>query len=533
MNEHKDVIEENRKRVKKELKKFHKDLTEVPLTYEKEETSHENVRDILGKLSITQKEQAKELIKLRKAKESYIDYLKLVFPNYVWTPFHTFLAMVCETAVHRVEKGEKVRIILSVPPRHGKSETVTKTLPSWFVGRNPDKNAILTAYNADLAEKFEDANRQKTRELGKSVFGIEISESQDNKTLYQIKNHTGGVMGVGIQGGITGNGGELIIIDDPYKNSQEANSVATRKMIEQIYRDSIYTRTQGKGNAIILIQTRWHEEDLAGTLSLEDDWIVINIPCICDNPLNDPLKRKEGQTLCPELGFDADWAIQTQKSVGLKVWNALYQGHPSIEGGEIFLRNTIKYYTEATLPPNFDEEIMSCDLSFGGVKQSNDPCAIQIWGRVGANHYLLVRVKKRMNFTEMCNMIKLLSEGHPFARKKIVEKKANGQAVIDSLNSVIGGFEEFDPKMVDKVGRANAITPYFESGNVYFPDKTIDKTIGEMVEEMMKFPNSEHDDEVDAMTQYLNTWQYRSSGRLVKDKEVIRLANAWRNLKGI
>ena len=136
-----------------------------------------------------------------------------------------------------------------------------------------------------------------------------------------------------------------------------------------------------------------------------------------------------------------------------------------------------------------------------------------------------------MNFNEMCNMIKLLSEGHPFARKKIVEKKANGQAVIDSLNSIIGGFEEFDPKMVDKVGRANAITPYFESGNVYFPDKSIDNTIDEMVEEMMKFPNSQHDDEVDAMTQYLNSWQYRSSGKISTDKAVMRIADAWRNYR--
>lgn len=532
MNEkNKEIIKKRKADVKKELKRFHRDTDGEPISYAQEENAHIDIKNILDKLTNAQKDQAKELIRNKKAKFSYIEYLKYVFPNYIWTPFHIFLANVCETVVHRVEKGEKVRIVLSIPPRHGKTETITNTLPSWFVGRNPDKNAILTAYNADLAEKFEDANRQKTRLYGKDIFGIEISDSQDNKTLYQIKNHKGGVMGVGIQGGITGNGGELIIIDDPYKNSQEANSPATRKMIEQIYRDSIYTRTQGKGNAIILVQTRWHEEDLAGVLSKEDDWIVINIPCVCDNPLSDALKRKDGQTLCPELGFDAEWAIQTQKSVGLKVWNALYQGKPSIDGGSIFLRDKIKFYNSATLPPFFDEEVMSCDLSFGGIKQSNDPCAIQIWGRVGANHYLLKRIKKRMNFNEMCNMIKLLSEGHPFARKKIVEKKANGQAVIDSLNSVIGGFEEFDPKMIDKVGRANAITPYFESGNVYLPDKSIDNTIDEMVEEMMKFPNSQHDDEVDAMTQYLNSWQYRSSGKISTDKAVMRIADAWRNYR--
>lgn len=414
-------------------------------------------------------------------------------------------------------------------PTHN-SETVTKTLPSWFVGRNPTKNAILTAYNADLAEKFEDSNRQKTRQFGKDIFGIEISESQDNKTLYQTKQG-GGVMGVGIQGGITGNGGELIIVDDPYKSSVDANSPATRKLIEDIFRDSIATRLQGKGNALIIIQTRWHEEDLCGKLAKEDGWLVINIPAVCEDEKHDVLHREKGTTLCPELGYDTLWVEQQKKQSGEKVWEALYQGHPSIDGGEVFKRDDIQYYTKATLPPNFDEETISCDLSFGGIKHQNDPCAIQVWGRVGANHYLLKRIKKRLTFNEMCEMIKIISAEFPNARRKIVEKKANGQAVIDSLNSVIGGFEAYDPKMVDKLGRANAITPYFNSKNVFLPDKTIDNSIEEMVDELMKFPNSEHDDEVDAMTQYLNCYQYRHSGKICVDEYFAGIRKAFGGIK--
>lgn len=506
------------------------------------EKKQETFDNFANNLTENQKQQALEQIKVVKARNNYIDYLKLVYPNYILTQFHKFLALICDTAIKRVEKANmpnatqedikkgRIRILLSVPPRHGKSETITKTLPSWFIGRNPTKNAILTAYNADLAEKFEDSNRQKTREYGKKVFGVEISETQDNKTLYQLKNG-GGVMGVGVQGGITGNGGELIIIDDPYKNSVEANGPATRKLIEDTFRDSIYTRLQGKGNAIIVIQTRWHEQDLCGILAKEQGWVVINIPCVCDDEKHDPLKRKLGETLCDELGFDYEWALQTQKSVGKKVWEALYQGHPSIDGGEIFTREMIKYYTKTTLPPNFEEITMSCDLSFGGIKKQNDPCAIQVWGRVGANHYLLKRIKKRYTFNEMCNTIKLVSASYPQLRRKIVEKKANGQAVIDSLNSVIGGFEAFDPKMVDKVGRANAITPLFESGNIFLPSKDIDDTIDEMVEEMMQFPNSDHDDEVDAMTQYLNSYSYKYGGRICTNSYIKVLNNALRGIK--
>ena len=205
-------------------------MSDVSTNFQKEEQISYDVKSVLAKLTETQKQQAKQLIQMRKAKESYIEYLKYVNPSYVWTKFHIFLAMVCDSVVKRVEKGEKVRIVLSVPPRHGKTETVTNALPKLVCWRNPDNNAILTAYNADLAEKFEDANRKKTREYGKDIFGIEISESQDNKTLYQIKGRKGGVMGVGVLGGITGNGGELIIIDDPYKNSQDANSPTNRKL---------------------------------------------------------------------------------------------------------------------------------------------------------------------------------------------------------------------------------------------------------------------------------------------------------------
>lgn len=511
----------------KEIQKYHQS-NDLPREVDR---AVFEAQEFYNGLSESDKIQLSKQLTYRKAKNNYIDYLRYAFPNYTFTRFHIFLATVCQTIVERVEKGQKVKVLLSVPPRHGKSETITKTLPSWFVGRNPDKNAILTAYNSDLAEKFEDANRQKTRDFGKDIFGIEISDSQDNKTLYQIKGHSGGVMGVGIQGGITGNGGELIIIDDPYKNSVEANSGSIRSLIENIYKDSIYTRLQGKGNAIIVIQTRWHEDDLCGMLSKEEGWITINIPCVCENEKKDVLKRKVGETLCPELGFDVEWANITKKNVGLKVWEALYQGHPSIEGGEIFTREMIKQYKACDLPSNFEEQVISCDLTFGGKSQSNDPCAIQVWGRVGANHYLLKRIKKRMSFNEMCDTIKIVSSNFPLARKKIVEKKANGQAIIDTLNSVIGGFEAYDPKMESKISRANSVVPYLQSGNVWLPCKEIDKTIDEMIEEMMKFPNSTHDDEVDAMTQYLINWNYHCNGRLCGSNAFEELNDIWRGIK--
>jgi len=495
------------------------------------------VSSFVNSLSDKQKEVAVRASKCRKAQNDYSEYIQYINPTYKMTKFHKFLCNVCDGAVKRIENNQKdlanarrTFICLSVPPQLGKSITVTKTLPSWFVGRNPDLSAILVAYNGDYAVRFSDANRQNTREFGKEVFGIEISETQDTKDRYEIKGHKGFVYGAGINAGITGNGCELLIIDDPYKNSNEANSKTYRESISNVFKDSCLTRLHA-GGVCIVIHTRWHEEDLIAELSKQDNTIVINLPLVCENEETDPLHREKGQTLCPELGFGSIYVEETKARVGLKVFNALYQGKPSIEGGEIFKRDTVKFYTRATLPNVFDEQCISCDLSFGGIKKANDPCAIQVWGRVGSNHYLLKRIKKRLTFVEMCEMIRIVSAEYPLARKKIVEKKANGQAVIDSLNNEIGGFEAYDPKMTDKVGRANAITPYFDSGNVFLPSVDIDRNIDEFVEELLKFPNSEHDDEVDAMTQYLNVWQYKTSGRLLKDDGYLGIANAWKGLK--
>lgn len=496
--------------------------------FAQEDEKNSDIQTLAGSLSNAERERALKQVKYRKAKDNYINYLQLCFPTYIWTPFHIFLAKICQSVVQKIEKGEDVYVCISTPPQHGKSETLTKTLPSWFVGRNPDRNAILVSYNDDFASLFGDANRNKTEEFGKDVFGIEISDSMNSKMQYEIKGHRGGVISRGFMGGITGNGGSLIIIDDPYKNSVEANNPTIRNQKLQIYKDSIRTRCRGKGKGIIVIQTRWHEDDLIGVLSKQSGWYYINIPCICDTTPDIHLHRKLGETLCPQLGFDAKWAEETKREVGLKVWEALYQGHPTIDGGEIFTRGMIKHYTSQTLPNDFQEITMSCDLSFGGKEKNNDPCAIQVWGRVGANHYLLKRIKKRLTFNEMCDTIKVVSATYPTCRRKIVEKKANGQAIIDSLNNVIGGFDAYDPKMTDKISRANSVTPYLEAGNVWLPSEEIDPTINEMEDEMMKFPNGAHDDEVDAMTQYLINYEYHTSGKIETNRGFITFAKAIR-----
>jgi predicted phage terminase large subunit-like protein len=332
-------------------------------------------------------------------------------------------------------------------------------------------------------------------------------------------------MSVGITGGITGNGGRLIIVDDPYKNGEEAYNANIRDKVETMFRDSVLTRAEGKGNAIIVVHTRWHEEDLIGKLSKEDSWIVINIPEVADGGF-DVLGRKKGEMLVPELGRDKNWAEATYKSVGKRVWNSLYQGKPSIENGNLFQRHMFKFYTKSDLPTVFDDVVQSWDLAIDN-KSSSDYVAGQVWGRKGGNHYLLKRIKKRMSFTETIDLIKQMSATYPQARRIYIEKRANGGAVIETLNKEIGGVVAINPKE-SKVARASAITPYFEAGNIFVPHEQLDKNIEDYIQEFMRFPNSDHDDEVDSTTQYLNEIRYSNSGKIVLGSNIERINRAFR-----
>lgn len=422
-------------------------------------------------------------------------------------------------------------------PTHN-STVVTKTLPSWFVGRNPKRWAILTAYNADIAEEFSDNNRQLIKNHGAEIFGIETNTSQDNKTLFQvhkigdkeIPSSDSGIMGVGISGGITGHGGSLIIVDDPYKNSTEAENPNIRANISRVFKDSVLTRARGKGNAVIVIHTRWNEDDLIGELEKTGDWITINIPCVWEKGIDKLLHRKVGETLCPELGFDGEWAMRTEKAVGKRVWNALYQGKPYSDNGEMVSRDNIKFYDKKSKPLAFEEITLSCDLSFGGKNANNDPCCFTVIGRNGGNHYILDVINKKLSFTEALERIRYLCGRYPI-KKKLIEKKANGQATIDSLNREIGGFVAFDPGSKSKIERLQNCLPFFEAGNMYFPDESINSEIDDLVEQLIRFPNTTHDDFVDTLSQYLLNYEYKYGGKIATDTRFKVFADAIRGLK--
>jgi predicted phage terminase large subunit-like protein len=437
------------------------------------------------------------------ARKSFSFYLELVHYGKYRPAKHHFL--ICE-ALERILDGKLKRLMVFMPPRHGKSQTITESFPSYFNGKNPNKRTIVVSYGDELAREFGRKNKQKIDEFGKELFDIELDKSNHSATNYSIKDNIGGAFYTGIMGGITGRGADLLIIDDPIKTRQEAESETYRNRVYEEYQSSLTTRLMPNGS-IIIILTRWHYDDLAGRIlekegRVEDGglWEVINLPCEAEE--NDPLGREIGEPLWSDFGYNQAWIEEKKIAVGSRTWFSLYQQRPSPESGDIFKRQWIKFYKSL---PNLDEQVISVDASFKDTKKA-DFCVMQCWGKKGADKYLIDQIRDRMSFTTTLNSLRSFCAKHKNAHTKLVEDKANGTAVIDTLKREISGLIPIEP-MGGKEVRANAVSPQWEAGNVYLPHPDIAPWVNDLIEEMLHFPNGKNDDQVDAMTQALARWE--------------------------
>ena len=437
-------------------------------------------------------------------RENYASYCYFVHKGkWIDTHFHKFLANKIQSFVETQTGNPYDILVLSCPPQHGKSLTVTETFPSWYIGKYPDRRCIIACYNDDFAGKFGRRNKQKITESGQFIFNIKLNKSSDRDM--EIADHDGSIITRGIMAGITGNAGDLIIIDDPVKTRMEADSPTYRERLWEEWQNSIKTRTQA-GSKIIIIQTRWHEDDLAGRVINSEDYIeVVNIPVEAEE--NDILGRQIGDALCPEIGKDNEWlrAFKSSYKDGSRAWNALYMGRPTSAEGNIFKREWWQYYDK--LPENIQLLGISVDATFKD-NDTSDYVAIEVWGKLNGDYYLIDLIKRRMDFPETLRAIRHMADKYPDKHSILVEDKANGSAIISMLKHEIGGIVAITPKE-SKVGRANAITGIVEGGNVYLP-RYADFT-SEFVEEFASFPNGVHDDMVDACTQFINHFKFRQA----------------------
>lgn len=464
------------------------------------------------------------------ARRSYRDYVEFVHHGHYEHYRHTEL--VCDV-LQRVADGEQLSMLIEMPPRHGKSMTVTESFPSYYLMRNPDKRVIAAAYSDGLATKFGRLNRNKFNEFAQELFDIRLSESNAATKDWGVQDKRGGMIATGIGGSITGQGADLMIIDDPIKNMKEAMSQTIRDSIWDEWEATLSTRLHD-GASVIVIMTRWHEDDLIGRLLRRSPrkWVRLRLPAIAEDE-DDLLNRAVGEPLCPELGFNAQWAEDKKAEVGSRTWASLYQQRPAPAGGTVFKREWIKFYVRtaeqkrewglsddvAVLPIHFDKTVQSWDCTFKNT-DSSDFVAGQVWARKAAQYFLFDQHHARMGFADTLRAVEAMTDKWPQARSKYIEDKANGTAVIEMLEKKLSGIIPVNPEG-GKEARANAVSPLFEAGNVYLPHPNMCPWVEDLILEMISFPNAAHDDMVDAMTQALNQLYTSNSNPLDRYKKLI------------
>ena len=248
-----------------------------------------------------------------------------------------------------VAAGRTIRLIVEMPPRHGKSEFISRYFPAWYLGKFPDKRVILSSYEGSFAASWGRKARDILEAFGPEVFGISVSRRSSAADAWDIAGREGGMNTAGAGGAITGKGAHLAIIDDPIKNQQESMSQARRDEVYDWYRATLRTRLE-PGGAIILVMTRWHEDDLAGRLIAGNDdddnepWEILKLPAFAEDD-DDPLGREAGEALWPQR-YPVASLEALQRELGPYWFSALFQQRPVPKGGQLFKPEKFRYFSE-------------------------------------------------------------------------------------------------------------------------------------------------------------------------------------------
>lgn len=412
------------------------------------------------------------------------------------------------------------RLIVSMPPRVGKSVTTSLWTPAWFLHRHPERRVILASHEANYAISW----GRRTRDLYRRLFdGVsrDVSAAGEWETTAG-----GGMLSRGIGSAITGRGADLFLIDDPIKDFAQAHSAAIRQSQWEWWLSVAQTRLE-PGAAVVVVMTRWHRDDLVGRLTssdhegLPDEWRVLRIPAIGEGELEDPsvagdaLEREAGAplTLASTQETDEEAAARWEKlrsSVGSYVWASLFQQRPAEREGAILRRDWWHYYRRdgsTIIRPGVDPVklermriIQSWDLAVKDAA-SSDYVVGQVWGTIGADAFLLDQFRDRVDFVGTKAAMRRMRDRWPQTDVTWIEDKANGPAIISDLKRDLSGLVPSEPRG-SKVTRAYGIQGDLEAGNIWLPEPgTASFDVRELVQEAADFPNGAHDDQVDALTQ--------------------------------
>jgi len=457
------------------------------------------------------------------ARRNLLDFITYTKPDYEVNWHHKHI---CERLDEFLKPDSGVdRLIIEAPPRTGKSEIVSRRFPAYALGKNPKHEIVLASYASPLAQRMNrDVQRIMDDELYYDVFPDTLLNSSNvaksskggwirTSDLFEVVSHGGSFRSTGVNGSLTGQGLTIGIIDDPFKDWKEATSPTIKQGVWEWYQSVFYTRLNPKFGKIIVMNTRWAEDDLTGRLLAmaekeeeADQWEVLRFPMIQEKTTythsEDP--REVGELLWPDR-FDAKKVTSFKKTLGSRIFGAMYQQRPAPDEGGLVSRDWWQYYKQAPSMEDLDYVSISWDFAFKGT-QNSDYVVGQVWGRKGAKYYLLDQVRAQMNFSSTVMAVKALARKWNTYREIVVEEKANGAAIIDTLKSEIRGIIPYSPRE-SKEARASSITPFIEAGNVFLPDPDIAPWIMDYVEEWAVFPNGANDDQIDTTSQMLIRFQ--------------------------
>lgn len=410
--------------------------------------------------------------------------------------------------------GRIRRLIVSMPPRHGKSELCSHWFPIWLLNTWPDRRVILASFEADFAASWGRRVRNTILEH-QDVLQVRLSSDSTAANRWETV-HGGGMVTAGVGGSITGRGAELLIIDDPVKNAEEAYSETYRQRAWDWWTTTASTRLEPGASAMV-IMTRWHDDDLAGRL-LEragnggEHWETVVLPALAEE--DDPLGRAIGDALWPSRYTTEE--LLRQQQVDPQAFAAMYQQCPVIKGGDIFDEALWRRYAPSEIPVRFDTMVQSWDLAFEG-KSTSDWNVGAVWGRKGGQFWLLDLWRKRAPFDQVLREFKQLQERWPWrsANAKLLENKANGPALRAMASREIPGIIPIEPDR-NKVQRAWAVQPYHAAGNLWIPRDEDAPWVRAFVYEHKAFPKGRNDDMVDTTTQALSYLSVRGGAPVAR-----------------
>lgn len=381
------------------------------------------------------------------------------------------------------------RLMVMMPPRHGKSQYCSLMLPSWYLGAYPERRVILTSYNATYAAEWGRKARNLLDEHGPQWFGCRVDPTSSAADRWNVAGSDGGMVTAGAGGTITGRGADLMIVDDPIKNAEEAHSRVIRDKVWEWWQSTAYTRLEPNGAAIV-IQTRWHQDDLCGRLLREMDnggerWRVLKLPAIYG----------DGAALWPER-FDAARLAEIKRALGSYYFSALYQQEPIPDGGEFFQRDGMKIVDE--LPTKCRRAVRYWDTANS---TDGDYTVGSLLTECDGIVYLADVVRGRWTWGKRNEVMRQTAEldrlkWHDYQLWCEAQRGDSGGQVADTMTREFARFAlRMDRPNQEKSLRARPLQACIEAGNFRLVKGAWNSAY---IDEMVSFPHGEHDDQVDA-----------------------------------